>query len=283
VGIGKQGIMTPSKRPVLARSKRRAWVTGASAGIGAAFAARLARDGYDVALVARSAERLQDLAETLRERHGVAADVVPADLTDAADLEHVAERVAHDTALDLLVNNAGFGTIGRFATLDPAREEDEIRLNVLALVRLSRAALPGLLGRGHGGLINVSSMAAFQPAPFNATYGATKAFVNSFTESLSEEVRGSGVQVQALCPGFTRTEFQERAGIDTEGLPAFAWMSAEAVVDASLTAFGRGEVVCVPGLGNRVMTAAARTLPRAALRRLMGVAARRLLGGEAEE
>ena len=171
--------------------------------------------------------------------------------------------------------SAGLGAV--FADLDPEREDEEIRLNVVALTRLTRAALPGLIARGRGAIINVSSMAAFQPAPMNATYGATKAFVNSFTEALHEELRGSGVRVQALCPGFTRTEFQERAGIDTSGIPSFAWMAPEAVVDAALAALARGTVVCVPGIGNHLLTAAATALPRALVRRIVGAGGRRLL------
>lgn len=260
----------------LASSTRRAWVTGASAGIGEAFARRLARDHLDLALVARSRDRLSALAAELRQAAGVHCDVVPADLTAAPELDQVAELIAADPALELLVNNAGFGTAGSFAELDPAREEEEIRLNVTALVRLTRAALPGMVRRGRGGIINVSSMAAFQPCPLNATYGATKAFVNSFTEALHEELRGTGVYVQALCPGFTRTEFQDRAGIDVRGIPAFAWMTAEAVVDASLAARRRGELICVPGLGNRLLTTATAAMPRAAVRRVLGVTARRM-------
>jgi short-subunit dehydrogenase len=263
--------------PHLAKSTRRAWVTGGSVGIGAAFARRLARDHFDLALVARSRHTLAELAAAIEKEHRVTCAVVPADLTVAADLERVAAAVADDPGLELLVNNAGFGTIGEFASLDPEREEEEIRLNVLALSRLTRAALPGMIARGRGSIINVSSMAAFQPAPLNATYGATKAFVNSFTESLHEELRGTGVRVQVLCPGFTRTEFQRRAGIDTSGLPSFAWMTAEAVVDSSLAALRHGDVVCVPGLGNRVAATALSALPRAAVRRLSGVAVRRFL------
>ncbi|MBX3026952.1 SDR family oxidoreductase [bacterium] len=256
---------------------RRAWVTGASVGIGAAFARRLARDGYDLALVARQARPLERLAAELEAAHGIHARAVAADLTDAAALREVEHAVAHDPHLALLVNNAGFGTIGAFATLDVDREENEIRLNVVALTRLARAALPGLLRRRQGGIINVSSMAGFQAAPFNATYGATKAFVNSFTESLHEELRGSGVRVMALCPGFTRTEFQERAGIDASGIPSLAWMSAEAVVEAALQRYRRGDVVCVPGFGNWTMSGLAAALPRALVRRIMGAAAGRVL------
>ena len=261
----------------VSQSNRRAWVTGASTGIGAAFARRLARDHFDLALVARSRERLTALASELAEAHAVACDVVAADLTVAADLQRVADVVADDAGMELLVNNAGFGTSGPFAELDVEREEEEIRLNVVALTRLTRAALPGLIARGRGSVINVSSLAAFQPAPLNATYGATKAFVNSFTEALHEELRGSGVRVQALCPGFTRTEFQERAGIDTSGIPSFAWMSAEAVVDISLAALRAGTVVCVPGLGNRVVATTLSAIPRGIVRRLSGVAVRQFL------
>ena len=157
-----------------------------------------------------------------------------ADLTQSMALRTVEEHVAGDDALELLVNNAGFGTTGPFARLDPDQEEAEICLNVLALVRLTRAALPGMIARGRGAIINVSSLAAFVPGPYDATYGATKAFVNSFTEALHEELCGTGVYVQTLCPGFTYTEFQQRAGIDISKIPTCAWMTPEAVVEASL-------------------------------------------------
>jgi short-subunit dehydrogenase len=261
----------------LPKSARRAWVTGASVGIGAAFARQLAQDHFDLALVARSRQRLAALAKELEQAHGVSCAVLPADLTVAAQLEHIAGAIADDGALELMVNNAGFGTTGPFAELDVEREEEEIRLNVVALTRLTRAALPGMMARGRGSVINVSSMAAFQPAPLNATYGATKAYVNSFTEALHEELRGSGVQVQALCPGFTRTEFQERAGIDASGIPSFAWMTPEAVVDSSLAALRRGEVICIPGVGNRLVATAVGAMPRFAVRRLSGAAVRRFL------
>jgi len=265
-----------ASRQTAASSKPRALVTGASSGIGAAFARRLARDGRDLILVARSLDRLEELAKELRERHGHAVTVIAADLTQPSDLSKVEERVVSDPALDLLVNNAGFGTIGRFVTLDPDREEEEVRLNVIALQRLTRAALPGMVERKRGAIINVSSMAGLQPGPCNATYAATKAFVNSFTEALHEELRGTGVQVQALCPGFTRTEFQQRAGVNTSDLPSFAWMSAEAVVDASLSALGRGDVVLVPGFGNRVLATVAVNAPRPLVRRILGIAGNRI-------
>jgi hypothetical protein len=253
-------------------------VTGASTGLGAVFATALARQQYDLTIVARSRDRLEALAERLRQSHGVGVEVVVADLTQATALRTVEECVAGDHALELLVNNAGFGTTGPFATLDPDREEAEIRLNIMALVRLTHAALPGMIARGHGAIINVSSMAAFVPGPYDATYGATKAFVNSFTEALHEELRGTGVRVQALCPGFTHTEFQQRAGIDVAAIPAFVWMTPEVVVEASLAALQRGEVVCVPGLRNRLLALLIGVVPRRLVRRVTGILAHRVLG-----
>lgn len=253
---------------------RHACVTGASSGIGEAFARRLARDEYALLLVARSGERLEELAESLRRAWRVRVDVRPADLTDRAALEALAAELEAEPP-DLLVNNAGFGTAGPFAELDPAREEELVRLNVWAVVRLTRAVLPGMLARGRGAVVNVSSLAGESPAPFTATYGASKVFVTHFTEALAEEVRGTGVRVQALLPGFTRTAFQERAGVDASQIPGFAWMTAEAVVEASLAALEKGEVTCVPGAGYRVLAGIQRLAPRALARRVAGAAFRR--------
>ena len=180
------------------------------------------------------------------------------------------------------MNNAGFGTTGRFADTDPDREEAEIRLNVVALSRLTRAALPGMIARGAGGIINVSSVSALLPGPYHATYGATKAFVNSFTEALHEELRGTGVRVQALCPGFTRTEFQERAGVTSRSVPSFAWMCPEYVVESSLAALRRGTLVCVPGPVYQLLTALISILPRFLVRSLHGITSRRMLNSKAK-
>lgn len=256
---------------------RRALVTGASSGIGEAFARRLARDRYDLTIVARNQERLENLAENLRTEQHVGVKVLPADLTKTAQLRKVERAIASDDNLEMLVNNAGFGTMGNFAELDPSVEEEEIRLNVLALVRLTRAALPGMIQRHRGAIINVSSMAGMQPGPTTTTYAATKAYVNSFSEGLHEELQGTGVQVQALCPGFTRTEFQQRANIDTSSLPEIAWMDADAVVDASIAGLSGGDVICVPGFLNRVLATTVSSIPRPVARKLLGVAARQVL------
>jgi short-subunit dehydrogenase len=260
---GMSGSHSGRKRPT-------ALVTGASAGLGRVFAERLAADGHDLVVVARDEGRLQTLAAHVGKRHRAHVEVLPADLSRRKGLRAVEERIAALPPLALLVNNAGFGTAGAFAELDVEGEEDEIRLNVLALVRLTRAALPAMLARGRGAIINVSSMAGFQPGPYSATYAATKAYVTSFTESLAEELRDTGVHVQALCPGFTRTEFQERAGIDVSDLPEVAWMSAEDVVESSLVALLRGEIIHVPGRANKVAAALLGLAPRAALRRVAG-------------
>jgi short-subunit dehydrogenase len=254
--------------------KHLALITGASSGIGLAFAERLAREGYDLIVVARRKERLDELAQLLRGAQHVEVEVLAADLTKPAGLHRVEERAAH-AGLTLLVNNAGFGYTGAFADLDVDGEEEEIRLNVIALVRLTHAVLPGMIKRQRGSIINVSSMAGFQPGPYMATYGATKAYVTSFTEALGEELRGSGVYVQALCPGFTRTEFQERGHIDTSMLPEMAWMTADGVVAASLAAMKRQQLICVPGLGNQIVSTATGFVPRAITRRLLAASLRR--------
>jgi len=268
----------PKKDSSSSRSSgRRAVVTGASSGIGAAFARRLAGDRYDLVLVARDKQRLDELAAELTQRHGAQVTTLAADLTKTASLRKVERAVAADDGLEILINNAGFGTMGQFAELEIDREEEELRLNALAVLRLTHAALPGMIARRRGAVVNVSSLAGLQPAPTNATYAATKAFVNAFSESIHEELRGTGVQVQALCPGFTRTEFQARAGIDTSAIPEVAWMDADEVVEASLSGLRRGEVVCVPGVLNRLLATAVTAIPRPITRQIMGIAARQML------
>ncbi len=234
--------------------KRRAVVTGASSGIGAAFAERLAREQYDLGIVARRADRLEALAQRLREQEKVNVQVVVADLSQPADLHYVERLIADDPALDLLVNNAGFSASMPFVTLDPDRAEEMIRVQVIAVTRLTRAALPGMIARGHGAIVNVSSRLAFTTSmpspPLNkrAVYAATKAYVNTFTEILHDELKGTGVQVQALCPGIVWTEFYERQGMKPGMFPPAMLQKAEEVVQASLAGLERGEVICVPAL-----------------------------------
>jgi len=247
-----------------------ALVTGASSGIGRAIAVRLAADGSDLVLVARRAELLEALAGELRATCGVDVEVLVADLTDPGGLASVEDRLRRDAPVDLLVNNAGIGAQGRFADIPIEWQEGQVLLNVLAPVRLTHAALEGMLRRGRGGVLNVSSIAGTQPLPNVATYSATKAYLSSFSHSLHEEVRRSGVSVTALLPGFTRTEFHEVAGANRTVVPAAAWMSAEAVAAAGLRAVARGRAQCVPGLGYRILSGVSRLTPWSVSRRVVG-------------
>jgi len=246
-------------------------VTGASAGIGREFCRQLAARGYDLIVVARDAARLDALAHELGSAHGVRVEVVPADLTRDADLDRVAHRAATDPPLAMLVNNAGFGTVGSLATASPEQQEAMLRLHVLAPMRLTRAALPGMLSRRRGAIINVSSVAGFIYSPGNVNYCASKAYLTTFTEGLALELAGTGVMAQALCPGFTHTEFHQRMGPDSRRRPRFMWLTAEAVVRASLRQMDRGgPVVCVPGRRYQVLVAIVGVLPRRAIGLLAG-------------
>ena len=248
----------------------RALVTGASSGIGREIARRLAAEGSDLVLVARDRERLDLLAKELTAAHdGATVEVLAADLADAARLAAVEARVADaERPLDLVVNNAGFGTYGTFAELDVDTEQREIAVNVTALVRLTHAALRSMLPRHRGAVLNVSSVAGLQATPGNATYGASKAFVASFGESVAGELAGTGVSLTTVLPGFTRTEFDQRAGIGGRKIPDAAWMSPEAVAEQALAATRAGRPWLVPGLRNKLMVAAAGPVPRTLARRL---------------
>ena len=239
-----------------------ALITGASSGIGEALAHRIARDGRHLVLVARRAERLLALAGELEKKYGVKAHVVARDLVQpGAVLELLDELKRRGLTVDWLVNNAGFGTAGRFDRLPVEREVEEIRLNVEALVELCGRCIPGMVARRSGAVMNIASLGGFAPGPYMSTYAATKAFVLSFTEGIAAELRGSGVQVLCVCPGFTRTEFQERAEVDVTGIPSFAWMSAEQVADQAVRAIGHGPVL-VNGVMNSVMASTIRFIPR---------------------
>jgi short-subunit dehydrogenase len=257
-------------------SRGTAVVTGASAGIGREFCRQLAERGYDLVLVARDEARLRELAAELSAREEVAAQVLRADLTRDDDMDRVIERLrAPDVTL--LVNNAGFGTVGSLAAADPVQQERMIRLHVLAPMRLTQGVLPGFLAHGGGGILNVSSVASFIYAPGNVNYCATKAYLTTFSEGLATELRGTGVRVQALCPGFTHSEFHQRMGEDTKRRPRFSWLAAPDVVRASLDQLERGgPVICVPGVGYKLLVALIRVLPRRLIGRLTGVGYRRL-------
>ncbi|MBI2796252.1 MAG: SDR family oxidoreductase [Gemmatimonadetes bacterium] len=239
--------MAPSARPL-------AVVTGASAGLGRVFAQRLAAGGHDVLLVARDAGRLDALAAALNTAHGAACEPWPADLSRDADVDRLVGRLRGDERLAILVNNAGFGTTKALAKADPAGQEAMVRVHCLAPMRLTQAALPGMLARRRGTVINVSSVASFAGSPGNVNYCATKAYLRVFSETLALECAGRGVAVQALCPGFTYTEFHDRIAFDRGRIPAWLWMSAESVIDTSLAQAARGgKTVCIPGAKYKVI------------------------------
>ena len=248
------------------KARPRALITGASAGIGVEFARQLAKRGYDLVLAARRKERMDELAGELSD---ATVEVVAVDLVTDEGVGEL-ETMLRSGSIDLLVNNAGYGTFGEFAKLPLDRELAQLDLNVRALMRLSHAAAVPMVERKRGAIINVASAAAFQAIPYNATYAATKAYVLSFSEGLHEEAKGYGVNVTCLCPGATRTEFQEVAGLDDDGIPGFWWMSAEAVVKNALRAAKSGSAITTPGLLNKLTANLPRFTPRFAVRKISG-------------
>lgn len=250
----------------------RALVTGASAGIGKAIAERLAGAGVQLVAVARDRERLDKLAAELP----VDVEVLVADLAEAGQLARVEERLASaDRPVDLVVNNAGFGTYGNFADLDIEGEQREIAVNVVALVRITHAAIRAMLPRGHGAILNIGSVAGLQATPGNAVYGATKSFVASFGEAVHGELEGTGVSLTTVLPGFTRTEFAARAGIEGRSIPRPAWQSADEVAEAALAATAAGKAWHVSGTLNQLVVAASTPVPRGIRRRVAARVARR--------
>lgn len=250
----------------------RALVTGASSGIGTAFARQLAQRGVHLVLVARREDRLRALAGELTHTHGVEVEVLGADLADPGDRARVEDRLRSDRqVVDLLVNDAGLGGYGRLDTQDPDLLRRMVEVNVTALLHLTRAGLPGMLERQRGGVINVGSTAGERPGPHAAVYGASKAFVNRLTEAVHEEVRGTGVRVLLLAPGFTATEFQAVAGVAADVAPAALAADPDEVVAAGLQAFAAGRALCVPRVADRALLHAARALPRVAVRRVSGL------------
>jgi short-subunit dehydrogenase len=240
-----------------------ALVTGATAGIGHEFAVQLAAQGHDLVLVARDTSRLERVAEELRSRYGAHVETLAADLSHRAELQRVADRVADaDRPVDVLVNNAGFALKGRFLQNDTADEERHLDVLVRAVLVLSHAAASAMVARGSGRIINVSSVAGFIAS---GTYSAAKAWVTTFTEGLANELAGTGVTATALCPGFTHTEFHERAGLSKPG-PSFMWLDAAQLVADCLADVEKGRVVSVPGLQYKAIVGLLRVVPRSLVR-----------------
>ncbi|MFG3152877.1 SDR family NAD(P)-dependent oxidoreductase [Streptomyces sp. NPDC048219] len=240
-----------------------ALITGSTAGIGAAFARRLAADGHDLVLVARDTKRLREQATELHDRHGIEAEVLTADLSRDAGIEAVAARLDdRRNAVDLLINNAGFGNKGRFLEVSMADELTMLKVHCEAVLRLTAAATEAMRARGRGGVVNVASVAAFVP---RGTYGASKAWVVQFTQGVAKDLAGSGVRLMALCPGFVRTEFHERAGMGTDNIPNWMWLDADKLVAAALADLSRGKSVSIPDPRYKALMGAAKLVPRGML------------------
>ncbi len=234
-----------------ASTKGTALITGASTGIGAVYADRLAERGYDLILVARNQELLSKVAHTLSGKTGRRVETISADLTKVADLHRIESVLKTDSGLSILVNNAGFGSIKPVIDSPVDEMENMIELNVTALTRLTLAVLPAFLRKKSGGIINIASIVALTPELLNGVYNGSKAFVVSFTQSLYKELKDKGVQIQAVLPGATASEFWERAGVGgSQNVPPEMLMSAEDMVDASLVAFDQGELITIPSLPN---------------------------------
>ncbi|NLU72387.1 SDR family oxidoreductase [Streptomyces sp. HNM0575] len=250
-----------------------ALITGATAGLGAAFARRLARDGLHVVLVARNEERLREEAARLHEQHGVDVSVLAADLASDEGLSAVEQRLRdRDRPVDLLINNAGFGNKGTFLNVPVEDELTMLKVHCEAVLRLTSAAVEGMLERGRGGVVNVASVAAFVP---RGTYGASKAWVVQFTQGVAKDLAGSGVRLMALCPGFVRTEFHERAGMDAGSVPRWMWLDADAVTAAAVKDLARAKTLSIPDVRYKVLMGAVRLLPRELLSKASTTTGRR--------
>ncbi len=238
-------------------------ITGASSGLGETYARMLAARGYDLLLVARRLDRLDALCRELELAHNIHAEPLCADLADEMQIEDVARRIENEPRLDLLVNNAGFGTLGFFHETDYARQVDMVKVHVLATMRLTRAALPGMISRSRGGIINVASVAGFFRSAGNANYCATKGWINDFSEALRLELDSlhSPVTVQSLCPGFTYSEFHDTLGVKREVIPGWLWMKADFVVRQSLDALPSRKLFVVPGWQYRVGILLSKLMP----------------------
>ncbi|WP_210591539.1 SDR family oxidoreductase [Streptomyces sp. GESEQ-35] len=240
-----------------------ALITGSTAGIGAAFARRLAADGHNLVLVARDTERLAEQATELHDRHGIEAEVLAADLAEDAGIDAVAARLAdRKNPVDLLINNAGFGNKGRYLDVSMADELKMIKVHCEAVLRLTSAATEAMRDRGRGGVVNVASVAAFVP---RGTYGASKAWVVQFTQGAARDLAGSGVRLMVLCPGFVRTEFHQRAGMGTDNIPGWMWLDADKLVASALGDLARGRTLSIPDPRYKVLMGMAKVAPRGLL------------------
>jgi short-subunit dehydrogenase len=237
-----------NKELSMSTSKGTALVTGASAGIGATYADRLAKQGYDLILVARDAQKMDTLAGRLRAETGVRVDVLRADLTAQADLAKVEQRLRDDASITLLVNNAGAGAPGSFSDTDIERHQSVIDLNITAVVRLAHAIIPGFLARGGGTIVNIASVLGYLPEISLGVYAATKSFVITFSRSLQIELADKGIHVQAVLPAGTRTDIWEKVGRSVDDFPAGTIMGVDDMVDASLLGLARGELITLPSL-----------------------------------
>ncbi len=240
-----------------------ALITGSTAGIGAAFARRLAADGHDLVLVARDTGRLREQATELHDRHGIEAEVLTADLAQDRGIEAVAERLGdRRNPVDLLINNAGFGHKGRYLEVPMSDELMMLKVHCEAVLRLTSAAVEAMRERGRGGVVNVASTAAFVP---RGTYGASKAWVVQFTQGAAQDLAGHGIRLMALCPGFVRTEFHERAGMGTDNIPKWMWLDADKVVAAAVADLARGKTLSIPDPRYKALLGAAKLVPRGLL------------------
>ncbi|OAR24391.1 short-chain dehydrogenase [Streptomyces sp. ERV7] len=240
-----------------------ALITGATAGIGAAFARRLARDGHDLVLVARDTKRLREQATELHDRHGVEVEVLAADLSEEDGIASVEARLAEPRKpIDLLVNNAGFANKGRYLDVSMADELKMLKVHIEAVLRLTSAATEGMRERGRGGVVNVASVAAFVP---RGTYGASKAWIVQFTQGAARDLAGSGVRLMALCPGFVRTEFHQRAGMGTDNIPGWMWLDADKLVAAALSDLARGKSLSIPDPRYKALMGVVKLAPRGIL------------------
>ena len=242
-----------------------ALITGASSGIGEAFAKKFAQQGYNLVITGRREDLLHDISDKLQKRYNIIVETLKVELADEEDLEFLSEKIKHMDNLSVLVNNAGFGSRFNFINEEFKSQEDMIKVHVLAPVKLIYAALPGMIHRGHGTIINVSSISGKTPLPVGATYSATKSFLSTFSESLYLENASTNIKIQTLCPGFTKTNFHGKLGLNGASLSNkgfIRWMTPERVVEVSLKNLKKGKIICVPGFWNKVIWFLADIIPR---------------------